>query len=90
MKWHLLPDGPVREVVGVLTYGASKYRERNWEDGLVYSRVYDSAMRHIDAFRAGTLMDAESGRHHLAHAVCNLLFLLDYELGGRREELNDL
>ena len=30
-RWDLLPFGPVREVVEVLTFGAKKYAPDNWQ-----------------------------------------------------------
>ncbi|WP_425287457.1 dATP/dGTP diphosphohydrolase domain-containing protein [Pseudovibrio axinellae] len=70
--------GPLAQVCAVLTFGAQKYsanscqsveRERNW----------DALYRHLSAFHSGVCKDKESGLHHLAHAACNILFLLWFE-----------
>ena len=76
-RWSLLPPYAINEVLAVLEYGATKYSAGNWkevEHGHV--RYYDAAMRHIDAWWCGGKNDEESGRAHLAHAVCCLLFLM--------------
>jgi hypothetical protein len=74
--WHLLPWGPVRDVVRVLAYGADKYAPDNWQ--LVpeaRKRYFAAAQRHLFAWWEGERTDPESGLPHLAHAACSLLFL---------------
>lgn len=76
-RWSLLPEGVVAEVVQVLEYGAQKYSVDNWrfvDDG--YNRYYDAAMRHIEAWWTGQEKDPETSQHHLAHAICCLMFLI--------------
>ena len=43
-----------------------------------WSRVIDATLRHIHKFNKGEDNDVDSGLSHLAHARCNLAFLLDY------------
>lgn len=76
-RFDLLPVGPVRWVVKVLTRGAEKYAVDNWQ--LVPDarrRYYAAALRHITAWWEGERSDPEWGLPHLAHACCCLLFLL--------------
>ncbi len=80
--WHLLPFGATAEVVAVLQYGAEKYAPFNWAKGMPYSRCFNSAQRHMTAWLAGEEADPETGLSHLAHAACNLLFLLTYTKDG--------
>lgn len=54
--------------------GAAKYAPRNWEAGMSYSRLIDSACRHINRYRKG-----ERGEDHLAAAVWNLCALMHYQ-----------
>lgn len=80
-QYSLIPPDSLLEVVKVLTFGARKYGDDNWK--IVPSakqRYTDAAMRHIEAWRSGTKLDEESGYHHLAHAMCCLLFLLWIDL----------
>lgn len=81
LQYHLLPRRAEREVVRVLMHGAAKYSADNWRSvEPMNERYYDAARRHLDAFMSGQLLDGESGLHHLAHAVCCVLFMLESSL----------
>lgn len=79
--WNLVPWESVEQIAKVLQFGAKKYNSDNWRsgDGFKYTRVLNSLMRHIMAFQKGEDQDPESGLSHLAHAGCNVLFLLYYQ-----------
>lgn len=79
-EWDLLPMDAINEVARVLTYGKKKYAARNWEKGMAWGRLIGASMRHIAAFMKGEEKDPESGEHHLAHAACDVLFVLAYYL----------
>lgn len=94
-RWDLLPYDSLNEVVKVLTYGEKKYPlpPRNWELGIKYSKIYASLMRHawkwfLSKITGQPGLDPESGLSHMAHLVCNGLFLLTYEL-RKMEEFDD-
>ena len=74
----LLPPEALEEVARVLGYGARKYSAWNHREGFAWSRMLSSALRHLSAFNAGEDDDPESGLSHIAHAVCQLLFLQDH------------
>lgn len=63
----------------VLTFGAQKYGERNWEKGMTWGRCFGAMMRHAWAWWRGEDRDPESGLPHLAHAAACLMFLLAFE-----------
>jgi len=76
-----MPPLVTSAVIGVLEYGAKKYKEENWRKvENARTRYYDAAQRHIHAWWMGEQIDEESGHHHLAHAMCCLTFLLAVEL----------
>jgi len=75
----LLPAEALIEVAHVLGFGAKKYKPHAWRRGIHYSRLYAAALRHLFTWWEGEGLDPESGFHHLAHAITNLLFLLTYE-----------
>jgi hypothetical protein len=91
-RWGLLPLEPLRLVVKVLTFGAIKYAPDNWKivginkQGTPSQRNYDAAQRHLAEWKlfydkeGGEWADPESGLPHLAHAICDLLFLLWHEI----------
>jgi hypothetical protein len=75
----------VRDIVRVLEHGAKKYSPDNWKQvGNAHQRYYDAAMRHLDAWKAGQVIDRESRLPHLAHAACCLLFLAWFDRQNRR------
>ena len=76
-RWELLPLGPVEAIVQVLTHGAEKYDDFNWQklDNLS-DRYYAAMMRHLKKTRDGEIIDTETGLSHLAHALCCGIFLL--------------
>lgn len=78
IKLHLLPPDVLEEIGKVLTFGAAKYSERNWENGMSWSRPYGALLRHMFAWWKGEDNDPETGLSHLAHAGCCLFFLLAY------------
>ncbi len=78
--WSLLPLESLEEIVRVLEFGANKYAPGNWASngGLSHRRVLSSLLRHIFAYMRGQDNDPETGLSHLAHAGCNIVFLLHY------------
>ena len=81
-RFGLTPPAAHRAIADVLTYGANKYEPNNWCRGADYSRYIDALERHLNAWKSGERDDPESGHHHLAHAGCCLMFLLEYEVSG--------
>ena len=76
-RWSLLPFKQVEQVVDVLTIGAKKYDDDNWKTVTpMYDRYFSACMRHLAAWRCGERKDPETGKSHLAHAVCCILFLM--------------
>ena len=74
----ILPVEPIEDIAKVFMFGAKKYARHNWRGGMAWSRVVNSALRHINEWRKGINNDPESGISHLAHACVNLIFLLQY------------
>ena len=90
-EWSLMPFDAVEDIVQVLEFGAKKYSRDNWKagEGFKYSRVLNSLLRHIFAYMHGEDVDPESGLSHLAHAGCNILFLLHYNKNKNRYRNDD-
>ncbi len=74
----LVPRAGVRAVAEVFAFGASKYAQHNWRQGILWSRILDSAYRHLTDFIDGYDLDPESGLNHLAHAAWNCFAILEY------------
>lgn len=74
----LLPTKGLVEIAKVLDFGSKKYDAHNWRKGINYSRVYSALQRHLMTWNDGETVDPETGINHLAHAGCNILFLLEF------------
>lgn len=76
----LVPTEPIRQIAAVLGHGADKYGAHNWRGGLAASRLYAAVQRHLMAWLEGEDLDPTaqggSGLPHLAHAACELFFLI--------------
>lgn len=77
--YSLLPPTALEDVVKVLTFGAAKYDRWNWKklDNLE-DRYFAAAQRHLWAVMRGETHDPESGEHHYAHALCCIMYLLEF------------
>lgn len=75
----LLPTYPLTAIAEILEFGRIKYAKDNWRGGFDYTRLVSACLRHLLAWNEGQDNDPESGKSHLAHAACCLLFLLEME-----------
>ena len=81
LQYGLVPPLALKAVVDVLTFGAEKYEPDNWKHVPDSKRRYfDALQRHVWAWKEGEQLDPESGRHHLAHALCCLMFLYEHDI----------
>lgn len=80
LRMELLPPDALEALARILTDGAVKYNERNWEKGMSWSRPYAALLRHLLAFWRGQDIDPESGHPHLWHVLCNAVFLTSYQI----------
>ncbi len=81
LRWTLLPLIALKEVVKVLTAGACKYADDNWqkvEDAKL--RYKDASFRHLTAYLEGEVEDSDYGLHHLAHLICDAFFLIWFDI----------
>lgn len=79
-RMELLSPIAITEVAKVMTFGAQKYDAHNWRKGIVFSRLLGAALRHIFQYLGGETLDTESGLSHLAHAMCCLMMVLEFEV----------
>ena len=76
-RWDLMPFAELDDVADILTSGAVKYADDNWKIVPDKEKRYKAAlMRHVSAYMQGEKNDKETGKSHLAHAVCCALFLM--------------
>jgi 5'(3')-deoxyribonucleotidase len=77
-RYDLVHPWAHEQMAKVLTKGAEKYAERNWERGMAWSNVLASLERHLQAIKKGEDFDPETGLLHAAHIACNAHFLTAY------------
>lgn len=78
-RMDLISPVALEELAKVLTHGAKKYSAWNWSNGIAYTRVLAALLRHIYAYLRGEDKDPETGLSHIAHAMCNCMFLLHFD-----------
>ena len=74
-RMDLLDFDALEGLAKVLTFGAKKYDEHNWRNGISYSRLTAAMLRHLTALQRGEDIDAESGLPHIDHLGCCWMFL---------------
>ena len=79
LRYGLIPPSAPKALASVLTYGAKKYKPNNWKSVDDTSRYVDALYRHLELWRGGEKLDSESGLPHLAHALTNIAFLIQFE-----------
>lgn len=82
IRMDLIPPELLTAVGDILTFGAGKYGERNWERGMAWGRPYAAMLRHMLAWWGGEDTDPETDKSHLWHAGCCIAFLIAYEARG--------
>lgn len=77
LMYHLVPWWANWILARLLTYGAQKYAPDSWQhvpDGI--NRYTSALIGHLEAWRGGARLDAESGLPHLWHVFVNAMFLI--------------
>ena len=78
LRFDLFPPVPLMQLAQVFNVGSMKYGDRNWEQGIAWSRIFAALQRHAWAFWAREDHDAEDGILHLAKVAWGALVLLEY------------
>lgn len=86
-RFDLIEPEFEEDIAFILTMGANKYVPNSWQhvDDRA-NRYYAALRRHINAWRKGEKVDSESGMSHLAHAACNIMFLMHIEREENKDE----
>lgn len=89
LRYDLIPPDALEGFVKILTFGAKKYEDRNWEKGMKWSRLFGALMRHSWAWFRGEDLDPETGLNHMFHACCCCMFLAAYTQRAHLKEFDD-
>lgn len=82
-RWDLLFQMPkaLLRLIKVREHGVKKYGEDNWQcgkdDPAAQQDIFNHTIEHLLNYKAG-----KTDKDHLAHAFCNLAFLLEYGCGN--------
>lgn len=83
MGYILEYPNALEALVRVMEHGAKKYARNNWKLGNKPDSEYlDAAMRHLFKHNSEGYFDKESNCLHIAHAVWNLMTLIELNLKG--------
>lgn len=87
LRMDLIPPEADRAMAQVLTMGAAKYGDRNWEKGLNWSRVLAALKRHLLDWEMRVDLDEESKLNHMKHVLWNAMALVTFiERGVGRDD----
>lgn len=85
-RFDLLDPDFERAIVKVLTFGAKEYGDHNFKKVKdPYDRYYAALRRHLNDWRRGENTDPNTGESHLAHVICNALFLMHFDREKTKE-----
>lgn len=85
-EWTQLDFGFIQGMIEVLMLGAKKYCDRNWMKVEPWDkRYFNACLRHLIAWFQGERLDPETGKSHLAHAACCLMFLWWCDVVAKKE-----
>lgn len=88
LEYDIFPNSVLEDIIKIMMYGAyvKGYEKDNWKKCTDNMRYYNAARRHVEAWRAGEYFDEESKYPHLAHAICNLVFMHYLEEEKRKDK----
>lgn len=69
LRMDLIPPEVEKAYAEVLTFGASKYDDRNWQKGIPYMSCVAPLKRHLNSWLLKEDINAESGFNHVKHIL---------------------
>src|SRR5688500_2663608 len=65
IRYDLIPADAMEALANILTFGAKKYGDRNWEKGMEWGRLFRAALGHLWDWHRKRGNDPETGKSHL-------------------------
>lgn len=80
LRFDLIPPEADKMLAEILTMGARKYSDRNWEKGSfkLVEDIIGSLKRHLNDWELGVDNDEDSGQNHTKHILWNAMALAVY------------
>jgi hypothetical protein len=86
LRMDLIPPETDKSYAEVLTLGASKYSDRNWEKGVPYMTCIASLKRHLNDFELGEDINVKDGNlYHVQHMQFWVNALVTFSLRNRTD-----
>ena len=81
-RYDLIPPDALMALAEHYGRGVNKYADRNWEKGYKWGLSYAALMRHLETWRSGEDIDAETGSNHLTAVIWHAIALLVFQTRG--------
>ena len=73
-----IPPATLFEMADIFSKAArGTYGKWNYMAGIPYSKLYAALQRHLNKWNLGIDIDPQWNRRHLAHALCELVMLMN-------------
>ena len=92
VRWDLIPLDALEKLAEAYKFGAAKYFEESWRNGLGWKRIYRAMIGHAISSMRGEDIDEDSGLIHLAQVAWNAFTLINFLLNdiGNDDRIKDL
>lgn len=81
-RFDLVPPEASWALAEVYGAGTKKYADRNWEKGYQWGLSVAALERHLNLWKQGESIDAETGCYHLSQVAWHAFALFIFELRG--------
>jgi len=81
-RFDLVPPEASWALAEVYGAGTKKYADRNWEKGYAWGLSIAALERHLNLWKRGESIDAETGCYHLMQVCWHAFALFIFELRG--------
>ena len=85
-RLDLIPSIPLMELAKLYAYGARKYSDHRWREGMDWSRIIASLFRHLVKYNGGEDIDPDTGLSHATAIAWNAFALIEYEATHRERD----
>lgn len=86
-RFDLISDFALIRLAHVYQKGGENHGDRNWEKGIKFSRLVDSAIRHLIQYKMSKYMLELCEEDHLGHSAWNIFALIQQEEMVKRGSL---
>ena len=91
-RYDLIEWRTIDDMAEIMATGAAAHGDQGWKTLTnAEDRYFSAAMRHLVAWRNGDTIDGDSGYPHLAHVMCNIMFLSEFDkMAAARAEVENI